>query len=80
MQNEELKQLLSEQFPQCEIRIAGDGSHFDALIVSEKFAGLSTLKRQQLVYVAVGKAITDGSLHAINIKAYTPAEWEQVDA
>jgi len=80
MQNQELKELLSAQFPDSEIRVAGDGSHFDALIVSEKFTGLSTLKRQQLVYVAVGKAITDGTLHAINIKAYTPTEWEQADA
>jgi acid stress-induced BolA-like protein IbaG/YrbA len=32
------------------------------------------VKRQQLVYAAVNDWNKDGSLHAINIKALTPAE------
>ena len=37
---------------------------------------LSQVKRQQLVYSYVGDLIRNGSLHALNIIALTPGEWE----
>lgn len=51
-----------------------DGVHFEALIVSDAFRGVSRLKRQQLVYAALGSALTDGHIHAISIKTLTPEE------
>ena len=41
------------------------------------FAGLNAVKRQQAVYATVNDLITNGTLHALSIKACTPEEWEK---
>lgn len=53
---------------------AADGrGHFSLLVVSNRFAGLSTLRRHRLVYEAVGDMmITD--IHALSIQALAPGE------
>jgi acid stress-induced BolA-like protein IbaG/YrbA len=74
MQTDHIEQRLLEHFPESDVAVSGDGSHFDVRVVSAAFAGLRAVKRQQLVYAAVNDWIRDGSLHAINIKAITPEE------
>jgi BolA protein len=49
------------------------GSHFTITIVSQKFEGLSLLKRHRLVYDAVG-ALLEKDIHALSIKAKTESE------
>jgi acid stress-induced BolA-like protein IbaG/YrbA len=51
-----------------------DEVHFEAHIVSPAFRDLNRLKRQQLVYAALGTALTDGHIHAISLKTLTPEE------
>ena len=51
-----------------------DSVHFEALIISDVFQDVSRLKRQQMVYAALGAALTDGHIHAISIKTLTPTE------
>jgi len=60
-----------------EATVSGDGSHFDAVVVSEAFAGKSPVQKQKMVYAPLNEHITSGELHALSIKAYTPAEWEK---
>jgi len=57
--------------------VTGDGSKFEAHVVSDNFDGLSTIKRHKLVYAALDEHIKSGAIHALSIKAYTPAEAEQ---
>lgn len=71
---EELKQRLSEHFPDSDIAVQGDGRHFDLQIVSPAFEGVRSVKRQQMVYAAINDWIRDGKLHAVNIKAMAPSE------
>ncbi|MFO1392668.1 MAG: BolA family protein [Steroidobacteraceae bacterium] len=53
---------------------AADGrGHFSVLIVSDRFAGLGTLKRHRLVYDAVGNMMTT-DIHALSIQAIAPGE------
>ncbi|MEX0977165.1 MAG: BolA family protein [Woeseia sp.] len=53
---------------------AQDGKgHFDVTIVSSAFLGLSRIRRHQLVYDAVGDLL-ETDIHALRIKAFTPAE------
>jgi BolA protein len=53
---------------------AADGrGHFTVLIVSDRFAGLGTLKRHRLVYDAVGDMMTT-DIHALSIQAIAPGE------
>lgn len=53
---------------------ARDGrGHFNVVIVSEAFAGMAPLARHRAVYAALGDMMqTD--IHALSIKAQTPAE------
>ena len=77
MENAQVKSLIEHGFPNSEIQISGDGSHFDALVVSSTFQGMSAVKKQQAVYATVTAEITSGDIHALTIKAYTPEEWEK---
>ncbi|MCW5590311.1 MAG: BolA/IbaG family iron-sulfur metabolism protein [Legionellales bacterium] len=75
MQETKLQQLLQTHLPDCTVEVSGDGHHFDAKLIGECFQGLRTVARQQKVYQIVGELIRSGELHALNIHAYTNAEW-----
>jgi acid stress-induced BolA-like protein IbaG/YrbA len=57
-----------------ELRVAGDGQHFEALIVSPAFRGRSRVQRHQLVYAALGERMRE-EVHALSMKTLTPEEW-----
>ena len=53
---------------------AADGrGHFTVLVVSQRFAGLGTLKRHKLVYEVVGDMMAT-DIHALSIQALAPGE------
>lgn len=56
--------------------VNGDGRHFEAIIVSEAFIGLSRVARQQKVNAILKARFDTGELHALSMKTLTPAEWE----
>ncbi|HEY6720681.1 MAG TPA: BolA family protein [Burkholderiales bacterium] len=59
---------------QCDqVRVAGDGQHFEALIVSEAFRGKSRVQRHQLVYAALGERMR-AEIHALSMRTLTPEE------
>jgi len=59
----------------CEhLEVAGDGQHFQALIVSREFEGKSRVQRHQLVYAALGERMRE-EIHALSMKTLTPQEW-----
>ncbi|HEY8385577.1 MAG TPA: BolA/IbaG family iron-sulfur metabolism protein [Porticoccaceae bacterium] len=74
MNPEDIKTLLAAAFPDAQIQVQGDGRHFDLVVVSNRFDGLRTIKRQQLVYAALQAEIASGALHAVNMRTLTPAE------
>ena len=55
------------------IDVAGDGQHFEALIVSSAFRGLSRLARHRLVYAALGDRMR-AEIHALSMTTQTPEE------
>ena len=60
----------------CEhVEVAGDGQHFQALIVSSEFEGRSRVQRHQLVYAALGERMRE-EIHALSMRTLTPAEWK----
>ncbi len=60
----------------CEhLEVIGDGQHFQALIVSEQFAGRSRIQRHQLVYAALGERMRE-EIHALSMRTLTPEEWK----
>ncbi len=58
------------------VTVVGDGQHFEALVVSDEFAGLSRIQRQQRVNKSLGERIT-GDIHALSMKTLTPQEWQE---
>lgn len=77
MQPTEIKHIIESHLFDANAIVEGDGAHFTAIVVSPEFTGKSRLQKQQLVYAALRKQISDGTLHAISIKTYTPEEWQK---
>ncbi|CAN5706631.1 BolA/IbaG family iron-sulfur metabolism protein [soil metagenome] len=49
-------------------------THFRAVLVSEKFVGVSRIQRQRLVLEAVALEMKEG-VHAFTMRCLTPEEW-----
>lgn len=64
-----------EQGMTCDlVRVTGDGTHFEAVIVSTEFTGKSRVMRHQIVYKALGDRMRE-EIHAISMQTLTPEEW-----
>lgn len=60
---------------ECElVRVAGDGHHFEAVIVSPAFRGKSRVQQHQLVYRALGDRMRE-EIHALSMQTFTPEDW-----
>jgi acid stress-induced BolA-like protein IbaG/YrbA len=78
MELAKIEALLQEQFPCTYVKIdSRDTVHYEAIVVSEAFVGLSGVKRHQLVYGVLGPLLLSGDIHALALKTLTPAEWEK---
>lgn len=77
MDTNEIKQVLMEKLSLDEAIVTGDGSHFQVIAVSDMFDGMSRVKQQQAIYAPLMEYIADNRIHALSIKAYTPAQWER---
>ena len=71
---EKVQNLLTEKFPNAEIKLSGDGCHFTLDLVSDQFEGKSRLQRSRLVYAVLGEMINNGDLHALQMNLKTNAE------
>ena len=56
------------------LEVRGDGAHFEAVIVSPSFAGLTRVRQHQLVFAALGDRMRE-EIHALSMKTFTPEEW-----
>jgi acid stress-induced BolA-like protein IbaG/YrbA len=72
---ESIKQGIESQLAAERVEVAGDGQHFQALIVSAAFEGKSRIQRHQLVYAALGDRMRE-EIHALSMRTLTPAEWK----
>ena len=76
MSPEEVQALLESALPDCEFQVATDGGHFNIVAIGDMFEGKRPVQRQQLVYGALNEQISSGVIHAVNMKTFTQAEWE----
>lgn len=76
MQIEEIKQLMEQGLPGARIVLDGDGTHFQAVIVSDEFTGKNMVQRHQMVYKTLGSRMGI-EIHALSIQALTSEEWEK---
>ncbi len=71
---ESIAELVRAHIDEADVEVRSEGSHFELLVTSPAFGGLNRVRRQQLVYQAIGDLIRDGSVHAVTIRARTPGE------
>lgn len=73
---QKLRDAVAQAFPGSEISVrdtTGTNDHFELVVVSEVFAGRSLLERHRMIYAVLGDAV-GGPIHALSIRAETPAE------
>jgi len=67
-----LEQLLKDAFPDAtELSVedrTGGGDHFQVVVVSPRFEGLSLLDQHRLVNDALDAPLRDGTIHELRIK------------
>ena len=63
---------------QCEVVVVkgDDGAHFEAIIVSNIFENMSSVKQHQAVYKALDGMMNE-EIHALSIKTFTTLKWEE---
>jgi acid stress-induced BolA-like protein IbaG/YrbA len=80
MTADELKTIIAAGLPCDHIELEGDGRHWSALIVSAEFQGKRPIQRHQRVYATLGERMKTDEVHALSIRAFTPAEWAAAQA
>jgi stress-induced morphogen len=69
---ERLEQLLQTAFPDAaELRVedrTGGGDHFQVIVTSPRFEGLSLIDQHRLVNEALAEPLRDGTIHELRIK------------
>ena len=74
MNTDVIRQLIEAGLPGARAEVRGDdGVHFEVVVVAEAFIGKLPLARHRLVYATLGERM-GGEIHALQIKALTPAE------
>ena len=58
--------------------LTGTDNHFEVRIVSAAFEGKSPIERHKLVYAPLLDWIEDDTVHALSVRAYTPAQYESL--
>jgi len=56
--------------------LGDDGQHFEAVIVSSQFTGISRVQQHQRVYQALGDRMRS-EVHALSLRTFTPEAWAQ---
>ncbi len=75
--SEQVKAMIQTGLPDAEVAVqdlTGGGDHYQVAIISSAFAGLSLVKRHQLVYKAVDSAMSSEAIHALSLDTSTPEE------
>lgn len=75
MSPDEIKSVIESTLADSRVEVSSDGSHVHLTVVSSSFEGLSSVKKQQLVYSSLKDAIASGAIHAVHMNVYTPEEW-----
>lgn len=74
MNPDKVAALIKAGMPDATVEVRGaDGRHFEALVVSEQFAGQRTLQRHRTVYATLGSLVGE-EIHALSLRTLTPGE------
>ena len=74
-----IKQRIETAIPNATAYILdpmNDGNHLQAFVVCPAFEGMPVFKQQQLVMRAIKDLFE--TVHALGLKTFTPAKWDEV--
>jgi len=71
---DEIKGILTSGLSTDRVEAVSEGDKLALRVVSEAFAGLSKVKRQQKVYSLLNDRIRSGEIHAITMETFAPEE------
>lgn len=77
MSPEAITARVQRALPGAQVELAGEECSFALLVVSEQLAGKSPVARQRLVLGLFAAELASGALHALSVRAKTPAELAQ---
>lgn len=77
MNRDDIKALIEAGMPGAEVMVAGEGNKFDVTVVSEEFASMRPVQKQQRIYACLNEHIASGVIHAVTMKTLTPEEWRR---
>ncbi|MCH1429495.1 MAG: BolA/IbaG family iron-sulfur metabolism protein [Chlamydiales bacterium] len=73
---EKIKEAIVKELPDAEVHILSDDEvHFQGIVISAQFEGLSLVKQHQLVMNSLKKYFEE-ELHALGLQTFTPEKWE----
>lgn len=77
MSPEDVRARITTELTDCEVRVEGGDGRFTVVAVGSCFEGLSRVRRQQRINACLRDALDDGSIHAVSMRTFTPAEWSE---
>ena len=75
---EDVERYIQQGMTCDHIQVAGDGAHFEAVIVSGEFRGKRKVQQHQVVYQALGDRMRE-EIHALSMQTLTPEEWAEME-
>lgn len=75
IENDALTNLIRAEIPDAEVGVVdrtGTMDHFNVTVRSTAFRGKTLIEQHQLVYGALGAALKDGRVHAVELKTIVP--------
>ena len=73
---EQVQTIIKERLSNAKVKVVGDGQHFEAIIVSDDFAGKTRVKQHQMVYGVLQDELATETIHALSLKTFTPEAWQ----
>ncbi|MBF2027125.1 MAG: BolA family transcriptional regulator [Oscillatoriales cyanobacterium C42_A2020_001] len=75
----QVEAMIQAQLPDAQVQVmTNDGEHYEVVVVSATFEGKRLVQQHQLVYKAIQQEMLTGAIHAMAVKTYTPAAWQEV--
>ncbi|MCD6060465.1 MAG: BolA/IbaG family iron-sulfur metabolism protein [Moraxellaceae bacterium] len=77
MTPDDIKALLAAAIPDAEVLVQGEGSKFTVTVVTDRFAGMRPVAKQQMIYGPLNEHIASGAIHAVTMRTFTQEEWRK---
>ncbi|GLX81700.1 BolA family protein [Thalassotalea eurytherma] len=77
MDVDQIKALINDALSLDELHVSFDGSQCKVIAVSDIFAEMSRVKKQQTIFAPLSESIKEGTIHAVSIKTFTTEQWQR---